>query len=202
MRVSIAKMALAAALLISGWTNAQAGPQVLLETNKGNIRLELNPEAAPQSVENFLSYVDAGFYDGTLFHRVIKGFMVQGGGYTPDMQRKEARDPIQNEADNGLKNVRGSVAMARTSNPHSATAQFFINLVDNGFLDHRGKNPRGWGYCVFGQVVEGMDVVDEIAGVPTGVTNRMKDVPKTPVIIERASRIENQPAVTADTPAT
>ncbi len=201
MKATMAKFTLAALLLIGAWGAAQAAPQVLLETSEGNIRLELDPAAAPQTTENFLAYVDAGFYDGTLFHRVIPNFMIQGGGFTPEMQRKETRDPIQNEADNGLKNQRGTIAMARTGNPHSATAQFFVNLVDNGFLDHTGKSGRGWGYCVFGQVVEGMEVVDRIAEVPTGVVNRMKDVPKTPVIIERASRIETGEPETAAAPA-
>jgi cyclophilin family peptidyl-prolyl cis-trans isomerase len=190
MKATITKFTLAALLLTGAWSTVQASPQVLLETSEGNIRVDLDPEAAPQTVENFLAYVDAGFYDGTLFHRVIPSFMIQGGGYTPEMERKDTLDPIQNEADNGLKNKRGTIAMARTGNPHSATAQFFINLVDNGFLDHTAKSGRGWGYCVFGQVVEGMEVVDRIAAVPTGVVDNMKDVPKTPVIIERASRIE------------
>ena len=201
MKAMMTRFTLAALLLVGAWSAAQAAPQVLLETSEGNIRLELNPAAAPQTVENFLAYVDAGFYDGTLFHRVIPNFMIQGGGFTPEMQRKETRDPIQNEADNGLKNQRGTIAMARTGNPHSATAQFFINLVDNGFLDHTGKSGRGWGYSVFGRVVEGMEVVDRIAAVPTGVVNRMKDVPKTPVIIERASRIETGESETAAPPA-
>jgi cyclophilin family peptidyl-prolyl cis-trans isomerase len=202
MKATIAKFTLAALLLTGVWSAAQAGPQVLLETSEGNIRLELDAEAAPQTVENFLAYVDAGFYDGTLFHRVIKGFMIQGGGFTPEMQRKETRDPIQNEADNGLKNRRGTIAMARTGDPDSATAQFFINLVDNGFLNHSGKSRRGWGYCVFGEVVEGMEVVDRIAETPTGIVKGMKDVPKTPVLIERASRIETgEPKPAAQAPA-
>jgi peptidyl-prolyl cis-trans isomerase B (cyclophilin B) len=163
-------------------------PRVLLETSKGTITVELDAEKAPESVENFLAYVDAGFYDGTIFHRVIPNFMIQGGGYTEQMERKEIRAPIQNEADNGLKNDRGTLAMARTGDPHSATAQFFINLKDNEFLNHSGKNPRGWGYAVFGRVTSGMEVVDTIAAEPTGMRAGMQDVPNTPIVIQRATR--------------
>ena len=165
-------------------------PKVSLETSEGTITLELYPDKAPQTVNNFLAYVGAGFYEGTLFHRVIDGFMIQGGGFTQDMQRKPTRDPIQNEANNGLKNERGTVAMARTSVPHSATSQFFINLKDNAFLDFKAQNRRGWGYCVFGKVTEGMEVVDKIAKQPTGAQGGMKDVPETPIVIERAVRID------------
>ena len=164
-----------------------AAPQVLLETSLGPIVVELDAEKAPATVENFLTYVREGFYDGTIFHRVIDGFMIQGGGFTADYERKPTHEPIRNEADNGLKNLRGTLAMARTGNPHSATSQFFINVVDNGFLDHTGANPRGWGYCVFGHVVEGMDVVDSIRAVPTGPGGPFpKDAPQTPVVIESA----------------
>jgi len=161
-------------------------PRVLLETSKGVITVKLDSKAAPKSVENFLGYVHDGFYDGTIFHRVIKGFMVQGGGFTHDMQQKSTHAPISNEADNGLQNKRGTVAMARTMDPHSATAQFFINTVDNSFLDHKGKTSNGWGYCVFGKVVEGMNVVDAIESVSTTSKAGQRDVPATPVIIERA----------------
>ena len=167
------------------WAGSSS-PRVLLETSKGVITLELDSKAAPKSVENFLGYVRDGFYDGTIFHRVIKGFMIQGGGFTEDMQQKSTHAPIANEADNGLQNKRGTVAMARTMDPHSATAQFFINTVDNSFLDHKGKTSNGWGYCVFGKVVEGMNVVDAIESVSTTSKAGQRDVPSTPVTIERA----------------
>ncbi|MCS6766361.1 MAG: peptidylprolyl isomerase [Candidatus Protistobacter heckmanni] len=161
--------------------------QVQLHTNYGVITLELNAEKAPKSVENFIAYVKAGHYDNTIFHRVIKGFMIQGGGFTPGMEdQKDTAEPIENEADNGLKNERGSVAMARTSDPHSATAQFFINLVDNDFLDHSSPTPSGWGYAVFGKVSEGMDVVDKIKAVRTGSKGYHQDVPMEDVVIEKA----------------
>ncbi|MBI2470711.1 MAG: peptidyl-prolyl cis-trans isomerase [Planctomycetes bacterium] len=163
-----------------------SNPRVLLETSKGVVVLELDSKAAPKTVENFLGYVQEGFYDDTTFHRVIKGFMIQGGGFTEDMQQKSTHAPIDNEADNGLQNKRGTVAMARTMDPHSATAQFFINTVDNSFLDHKGKTSSGWGYCVFGKVVEGMNVVDAIEGVSTTSRSGQRDVPATPVTIERA----------------
>ena len=176
------------------------GPRVTLSTTHGDIVIELNEEKAPATATNFLEYVDAGFYDGTVFHRVIRGFMIQGGGFTLNgeqnsLQQKKTRAPIRNEADNGLKNRRGTIAMARTGNPHSATAQFFINLVDNRSLNHSGKTPRGWGYTVFGEVVEGMDTVDRIAGVATG-SQRLngqpaRNVPKEPVVIETARRADN-----------
>ncbi len=164
----------------------QTHPRVKLHTNLGDIVIELYPEKAPKTVENFLRYVREGFYDGTLFHRVIPGFMIQGGGLTPDMRPKPTHPPIPNEADNGLKNERGTVAMARTSDPHSATSQFFINLKDNPFLDFTSPDPQGYGYCVFGKVVEGMDVVDAIARVPTTSRAGHKDVPVEPVVIEKA----------------
>lgn len=163
-------------------------PRVRIKTNLGDIVVELNREKAPQTVENFLSYVNEGFYNGTIFHRVIDGFMIQGGGFTQDLQQKATKPPIQNEADNGLKNDRGTIAMARTNNPNSATAQFFINVVNNDFLNHRNKTTRGWGYTVFGKVVEGMDVVDKIRKTPTGPSGPFRqDVPKTPVVIESAT---------------
>jgi len=162
-------------------------PRVILHTSKGNITVELYQDQAPVSVENFLSYARQGFYDGTIFHRVIPGFMIQGGGFTRDLQPKSNDKPIRNEADNGLSNQRGSIAMARTNDPHSATSQFFINVVDNSAsLDHRGKQSgRTWGYAVFGQVVEGMEVVDEIRFVATEVRGPHQDVPVEPVVIER-----------------
>lgn len=159
-------------------------PVVRVQTNKGTIVIELNAEKAPISTENFLSYTRDGFYEQTIFHRVIPNFMIQGGGFTTEMAQKKTNDQIKNEADNGLKNVRGSIAMARTQVVDSATCQFFINLVDNGFLDHQGTNPNQYGYAVFGQVTEGMDVVDEIAKVPTGTHMFHQDVPKEAIIIE------------------
>lgn len=159
---------------------------VELNTNFGRIVLELNDAQAPKTAENFLSYVRSGHYDGTIFHRVINGFMVQGGGFTQDMKQKPAQAPIQNEADNGLKNDNYTVAMARTNDPHSATAQFFINVSDNAFLNHSGKTPTGWGYAVFGKVTEGQDVVDSIKGVKTGSRGGHQDVPTEPVVIESA----------------
>ena len=161
-------------------------PRVLLETSLGVITLELDPAAAPKTVNNFLDYVRAGSYGGTIFHRVINGFMIQGGGLTVDMQPKPTRPPIPNEADNGLKNRRGTIAMARTSDPHSATSQFFINVEDNAFLDHKAKTPKGWGYCVFGRVVEGMAVVEAIEKGMTTTKGPFRDVPVTAVIIEKA----------------
>ena len=163
-------------------------PRVRLVTTLGDIVLELNQAKAPKSVDNFLTYVNNGFYNGTIFHRVIDGFMVQGGGFTQDLQKKTVRAPIDNEANNGLKNLNGTVAMARTNDPHSATAQFFINVTDNGFLDHRSPSPRGWGYAVFGKVVEGMEVVDAIRRTATGSGGPFrKDVPRTPIVIQSAA---------------
>jgi peptidyl-prolyl cis-trans isomerase B (cyclophilin B) len=164
-----------------------ANPTVALETNHGTIVLELLAQEAPKTVENFLSYVNAGFYDGTLFHRVIPNFMIQGGGFDGQQRQKPARPPIPNEADNGLRNDRGTIAMARTNDPHSATAQFFINLKDNGFLNHTGKNPQGWGYTVFGRVIEGMDAVDRIARVKTTPGRISEAVPQEGVVIEKAA---------------
>jgi peptidyl-prolyl cis-trans isomerase B (cyclophilin B) len=159
---------------------------VILHTNQGPITLELDAKHAPKSVGNFLEYVRAGHFDNTLFHRVIDGFMIQGGGFAPDFTQKPTRAPIENEATNGLKNARYTVAMARTSDPHSATAQFFINVADNQFLDHRSPDAKGWGYCVFGRVVGGTEVVDHIKGVPTGNRGFHQDVPSENVVIERA----------------
>ena len=159
---------------------------VILHTNHGPITLELDTKRAPKSVANFLAYVRAGHFDNTLFHRVIDGFMIQGGGFAPDFTQKPTGAPIENEATNGLKNARYTVAMARTSDPHSATAQFFINVADNGFLDHRSPDAKGWGYCVFGRVVAGADVVDRIKGLPTGNRGFHQDVPSENVVIERA----------------
>jgi len=161
-------------------------PTVILHTSKGPITLELFSDQAPISVENFLEYARSGHYDGTIFHRVIGNFMIQGGGFDAEMQQRPVRDPIQNEADNGLSDARGTVAMARTGMPNSATAQFFINVVDNPALDHRGtQSGRTWGYAVFGRVTEGMDVVDEIRQVATDNRGPMADVPVEPVVIER-----------------
>jgi peptidyl-prolyl cis-trans isomerase B (cyclophilin B) len=166
---------------------ATGNPQVVLETSKGAITIELYPDKAPKTVENFLSYVKAGHYDGTVFHRVIDGFMVQGGGFDAKLVQKPTRAAIQNEADNGLKNKRGTVAMARTGDPHSATAQFFINTVDNAFLDHKSKDASGWGYTVFGKVVTGMDVVDAIGKSKTGARGPFsQDFPQEGVSIVKA----------------
>ena len=177
-------------LCITGDASAQsapgAKPVVVLTTTLGEIELELDEAKAPITVKNFLSYVDEGFYDGVIFHRVISGFMVQGGGFTPAMQQKKTHAPIQNEAANGLKNLRGSIAMARTSDPHSASAQWFINHKDNAFLDYPGQD--GWGYAVFGRVAKGMDVVDKIAAVKTGTKAGMGDVPTETVAIVSARR--------------
>lgn len=159
---------------------------VVLHTNHGAITLELDAERAPKTVANFLAYVRAGHFDNTLFHRVIDGFMIQGGGFTPDFRQKPTRPPVENEASNGLKNARYTVAMARTSDPHSATAQFFINVADNDFLDHRSRDTKGWGYCVFGKVVGGTDVVDRIKAAATGDRHMHQNVPKQDVVIERA----------------
>lgn len=181
-------------LIFTGFAGAEEfqsqNPRVRLDTGKGSILLELDPAAAPATVENFLSYAREGFYDGTVFHRVIKGFMIQGGGFTENLQQKSVRGPIQNEADNGLENRRGTIAMARTPDPHSATAQFFINTVDNAFLNFRDKSAQGWGYCVFGKVVEGMETVDAIAAVPTTTARIGRDVPVEPVIIQRVVIID------------
>jgi peptidyl-prolyl cis-trans isomerase B (cyclophilin B) len=161
-------------------------PKVQLETSLGVIVLELDAQAAPKTVANFLSYAGSHFYDNTIFHRVIKSFMVQGGGFTPEMQQKITQSPIVNEADNGLKNDLGTIAMARTNDPHSATSQFFINVKQNDFLNYRAKNARGWGYCVFGRVIQGMDVVHAIENVKTTAKFGNSDVPVEPVVIKKA----------------
>jgi len=167
---------------------AHSAPIVNMQTNLGTIVIELNAEKAPKTVENFLRYVNEGFYDGTIFHRVIKNFMIQGGGFTKDYNKKTTHKPIKNEANNGLSNVRGTIAMARTGDPHSATAQFFINVKDNTFLNYRDSPTRKWGYAVFGKVTDGMDVVDKIRKTNTGRGGPFrKDVPQTPVIIEKVS---------------
>ena len=166
-----------------------ADPVVDVTTNLGTFTIQLDPARAPKSVANFLAYVDANHYDNTIFHRVIPTFMIQGGGYDQMYERKETRAPVQNEADNGLKNVRGSVAMARTGDPHSATAQFFVNVVDNAFLDHKAKDGAGWGYAVFGRVIAGMDVVDKIKAVKTGANGPFtKHAPDDMVVIQRVRR--------------
>ena len=163
---------------------------VELHTNHGVIKLELDAEKAPKSVENFLNYVKAGHYDNTVFHRVIDGFMIQGGGFEPGMKQKPTEAPITNEANNGLKNVNGSIAMARTNDPHSATAQLFINVNDNDFLNHSSPTPQGWGYAVFGKVVDGLDIVEKIKKVKTGSKGFHQDVPADDVIIEKAVIVE------------
>jgi peptidyl-prolyl cis-trans isomerase B (cyclophilin B) len=167
-------------------------PIVEMQTSQGTIVIALDEEKAPKTVANFLAYVKSGFYDGTIFHRVISNFMIQGGGYTPDFEEKKTGKPIRNEANNGLSNVRGTIAMARTSNPHSATAQFFINVVDNSFLDHTQPTMSGWGYAVFGKVIKGMEVVDKIKQVPTGNKKGHQNVPKTAVIIQKVLVVEDK----------
>jgi cyclophilin family peptidyl-prolyl cis-trans isomerase len=168
-------------------STALAGTQVQLNTSVGPITLELADDKAPRTVDNFLTYAREGFYNGTIFHRVIDGFMIQGGGFTASFQQKPTRAPVPNEADNSLKNLRGTIAMARTSDPNSATAQFFINVKDNVALDYKSSTPQGWGYAVFGKVIDGMEVVDKIRQVPTGAGgpgNRFSDVPTIPVVLE------------------
>ncbi len=165
---------------------------IIFHTNHGDISIELDEKNAPKTSENFLNYVKEGFYDGTIFHRVINNFMIQGGGFDAQMNQKKAHAPIKNEANNGLKNNRGSIAMARTSDPHSASAQFFINVVDNAFLNHRNESVDGWGYCVFGHVIEGMDVVDKIKVVSTKNHGGHQDVPAEAVIIESAEIVDKK----------
>ena len=162
-----------------------ANTTVVLHTNYGAMTLELDAARAPKTVANFLDYVRSGHFNHTLFHRVIDGFMIQGGGFTPEFRQKPTKAPIENEAGNGLKNTRYSVAMARTGDPHSATAQFFINVADNAFLDHKSRDAKGWGYCVFGRVVAGTEIVDRIKGVATGDRGMHQNVPKDDVLIER-----------------
>ncbi len=201
------KTALLLALALVGGTSAAAlaETRVRLDTNLGAITLELADAQAPKTVANFLAYAREGFYNGTIFHRVIDGFMIQGGGFSADFQQKPTRAPVQNEADNGLKNLRGTVAMARTSDPQSATAQFFINVKDNPALDYSAATPQGWGYAVFGKVVDGMEVVDQIRQTPTGTGGpgqRFSDVPKTPVILQTVTVLAATPSAEAATPAT
>ena len=193
MRILSQFLVLCAALILFTGCNAMSeskNPVVTLETTKGNITIELYPEKAPETVANFIQYVQDGFYDGIIFHRVIPNFMVQGGGFTDDMSEKSTREPIKNEANNGLANENGTIAMARTPNPHSASSQFFINVKDNAFLDFQNETPNGWGYCVFGKVTEGMDVVNSIVAVPTGNHGMHQDVPVEPIIIMKASVAE------------
>ncbi len=187
-KLALAGLTMLAWIMVTG-TSARAersNPLVRLETSLGEITLELYPDKAPATVANFLQYVREGSYDGTIFHRVINGFMIQGGGLDANLNPKPTRAPIQNEADNGLTNQPYTVAMARTSDPHSATSQFFINVADNKFLNYTGKTPQGWGYAVFGRVVQGREVVDQIKAVPTG----NQDVPLTPVVIVKAMVVE------------
>lgn len=179
------------ALFLSGTVAIAANPQVELKTNLGSITLELFPDKAPQTVKNFLEYVQSDFYTGTVFHRVIPGFMIQGGGFSQDFTQKPARDPVQNESANGLKNETGTIAMARTPNPHSATAQFFINVADNTFLNHTAPTARGYGYTVFGKVTMGMDVVNKIAQLRTGPGGPFpQDVPQQEVVIQGVRLVE------------
>jgi len=184
-----AVLSVACGLAFGAETAPKGGrPVVQFETSMGIFKVELYPDKAPITVKNFLAYVREGYYDGLVFHRVIKDFMIQGGGFDKGMKEKGTKNPpIKNEADNGLKNERGTIAMARTSVVDSATAQFFINTVNNGFLDHRSKTPQGYGYAVFGKVIEGMDVVDKIRAVPTGSSGMYQDVPKQPVVIIKAT---------------
>ena len=184
LRASILPLALT---LFALTTEAAGNPTAVIKTSKGDVHIELFGEQAPASVANFISYANSGFYDGTIFHRVISHFMIQGGGFTPDMEKKATGEPITNEADNGLSNRRGTLAMARTNDPHSATAQFFINVQDNMNLDHVGQsNPRDWGYAVFGRVTSGMEVVNQIKGAETTNKGGHSDVPAEDIIIEKA----------------
>ena len=185
--ISIAALALTLNIQLA----QAANPKVKLETSKGTMIIELYPDKAPKTVENFLAYVNAGAYDGTIFHRVIKDFMNQGGGFTPDYEKVDTREPIQNEADNGLKNLKYTVAMARTGEPHSATNQFFINTADNAFLDYKSKSMRGWGYTVFGKVIEGQNIAGAISRVATGPGGPFaKDAPKVQIIINKMTEIK------------
>lgn len=179
--------------ILSSSAYASDNPKVLMETSMGNVTLELNPEAAPKSVKNFLSYVNDGSYENTIFHRVIKRFMNQGGGFTADFKKKPTRAPVPNEADNGLKNDKGTIAMARTNAPHSATNQFFINTADNAFLNHKSKTSRGWGYAVFGKVTQGMDVMKLIEKTSTHRNSiGMSDVPVDAIVIKKMSVITDE----------
>ena len=193
---AVLALAVAAGTMMTDQTESHAdeggSPLVTFETTHGSFTVALEPEAAPKTVENFLQYVRDGHYDGTIFHRVIAGFMIQGGGYTTDYQQRRSRAPIENEAPSAPSNARGTIAMARTGDPHSATAQFFINVVDNNFLDHRGKNPQGWGYAAFGRVVQGMETVDAVAGLETGSGGPFpSDVPTVSVVINKVTVGDN-----------
>jgi peptidyl-prolyl cis-trans isomerase B (cyclophilin B) len=191
------KLTFANALIVIGamvFTGAEdvaaENPKVLLDTSKGEVVIELYPDKAPDTVKNFLNYVDTKFFDGTIFHRVIPNFMIQGGGFTDDMKQKPTQAPIKNEADTGIKNDRGTIAMARTGDPHSATGQFFINTVDNDFLNHKNKTPQGWGYAAFGKVIKGMETVDAISAVKTSNRGSYQDVPVEAVVIKSAKRLK------------
>jgi cyclophilin family peptidyl-prolyl cis-trans isomerase len=186
LKVILICMTLLLALGVPSGVTADKLPVVRLETSQGDIAIQLYPQKAPETVKNFLRYVRSGYYENTVFHRVIKDFMIQGGGLTADMRKKPTQPPIPNEASNRLPNRRGSIAMARTADPHSATSQFFINTVDNKFLNYRASTGQGWGYCVFGQVVQGMEVVDRIAAAPTVTRSGRQNVPRQPIIIKRA----------------
>jgi len=188
-RVAAFLSAVSLVLASIGVATANSGDKVMVEmhTSKGLITLELDAEKAPVTVANFIEYVNSGHFDGTIFHRVIPGFVIQGGGLESGMKEKPTQAPIENEADNGLKNVTGSICMARTNDPHSATSQFFINLKDNQFLDHTEKSPQGWGYAVFGQVTGGMDVVEAIAAVQTGNAGFHQDVPVEDIVVEKVT---------------
>jgi peptidyl-prolyl cis-trans isomerase B (cyclophilin B) len=192
MKISLVSALVVLAAVVPGNAEetAKGNPKVVLDTSKGEIVIELFADKAPATAQNFLAYVDAKFYDGTIFHRVIPNFMIQGGGFTADMEQKSTGDPIKNEADNGLENQRGTLAMARTGDPHSATGQFFINSVNNDFLNFKSKTPQGWGYAVFGKVVEGIEVVDDISAVKTKTEGMYQDVPAEAVVINSARRSE------------
>ena len=192
--IALSVILIAGSFMSSFSQSAAVKSQVSIMTSKGEIVVELDSARAPNSVKNFLEYVNSGFYDGTIFHRVIKGFMIQGGGLTPDMNKKATREPVKNEASNRVSNRRGTIAMARTNEPHSATAQFFINTVNNDGLDFKNESVAGWGYCVFGRVVKGMDVVDAIEGVPTTSNGMMRDVPVKPIVITKAVVVTSAPA--------
>ncbi len=192
----IVGLAVLVALSVANCTSAEPGKEpnvantvVLMKTSLGDVKIELWADKAPETVKNFLAYVDDKFYDGTIFHRVIPNFMIQGGGFTADMKQKATKAPVKNEAKTEVSNVRGTLAMARTNNPDSATAQFFVNVVDNGFLDHKDDSVRGMGYCVFGKVIEGMDVVDKIKAVRTKTAGQFENVPVEPVVITSIARV-------------
>ena len=194
MRLMILNLMFSGVVMVSAFSGesmaAQKNPVVVMETSMGNVKIELDEAKAPISVKNFLSYVDDKFYDGTIFHRVIANFMIQGGGFTADMQQKGTKAQIKNEAGNGLSNKKGTLAMARTNVVDSASSQFFINVVDNDFLDHKDNSPQGFGYAVFGKVIEGMDVVDKIKGVKTGTKMGFQDVPAEAVVIKSVKRVQ------------